>query len=99
MKGPWPIRVVHGGAKLIERVVYGKKIFHMPSALEKHLNRPKFCYPFGVIVTDIAKIMLFLAIFNSLFTKHSFIFTCISSDVSWDWIQKERGILLTFALS
>ena len=25
MKGPWPIRVVHGGAKLVERVVYGKK--------------------------------------------------------------------------
>ena len=56
--------MVHGGAKLVECVVYGKKIFPVPSASEKHLNRPKFCYPFGVIVTDIAKIMLFLAIFN-----------------------------------
>ena len=64
MKGPWPIPVVHGGATLIERVVYGKKFFPVPSASEKHLNRPKFCYPFGAIVTDIAKIMLFLAIFN-----------------------------------
>ena len=63
MKGPWPIRVVHVGAKLIKRVVYVKKI-PVPSASEKHLNRPKFCCPFGAIVTDIAKIMLFLAIFN-----------------------------------
>ena len=23
--GPWSVRVVHGGAKLVERVVYGKK--------------------------------------------------------------------------
>ena len=41
-----------------------QKKFPVPSASEKFLNRPKFCYPFGVIVTDIAKIMLFLAIFN-----------------------------------
>ena len=56
--------MVHGEAKLIERVVYGKKFFPVPSASDKHLNRPKFCYPFGAIVADIAKIMLFLAIFN-----------------------------------
>ena len=41
-----------------------QKNFHVPSASEKHLNRPKFCYPFGELVTDIVKSMLFLAIFN-----------------------------------
>ena len=67
------------------------KIFPVPSASEKHLNRPKFSYPFGVIVTDIAKIMLFLAILTNC-TQNTALFSHVYPLTSPGIGFKRKGV-------
>ena len=85
-----PFRVPHGGEKLVERVVYGEKIFRQLRYRENTLINLTLLFV-SIQLNEIARIMHFIAISNLLHAKNNNVFHMYILQPLWGLESTEKG--------